>query len=180
MARLSSHRMLCLSLFELLLVGDGDKDRGMRRCEINLPAWGEGPGPVRGVQGSRRCLHVPGQSSPLLPHLVPRGLEEGGWRMENEGWRVEDRGWSVDEGGWKMKDGEWRTEDGRWKVEDGGRPWEDREAGVWLLLPLWEPCLNMCRCRQGRNGVNLRGGLQVSSPTASPHPLHAMHRIHVA
>lgn len=85
MAQLS---LLCPSLFELQFVGDGDRDRGIGRCEINLPAWGEGPGPLYKVQGSGRSVHAPGQSSPLLPHLVQRALVEGAWRVEDGGWKI--------------------------------------------------------------------------------------------
>lgn len=77
LAWLSSHRMLCLSL---QLVGDGDKDRWIRRCEINLPAWGEGPEPLHGLKGGGRSLQCSRVEQSSAATLGAMGI--GGGRMK--------------------------------------------------------------------------------------------------
>lgn len=97
---------------------------------MNLPAWGEGAGLLHGVQGSGRSLHTPGQSSALLPYLVPRGLEEGGWRMMGRRWRTEDGGRKIENEGWRVEDGRWRMENRVWRMESRG--WK-MEGGGWRM-----------------------------------------------
>lgn len=42
--------------------------------------------------------------------------------------------WKMESGGWRMEDGGQRIEGERWRMKEGGRPWEEWEAGLWLLL----------------------------------------------
>lgn len=69
----------------------------------------------------------------------------------------------IEQGGWRREEGEWQREGGGERLEKGGCRMEEGpgtrgKLAVWLLLlPLWDPCLNMCRCKQGRYGVNLWG-----------------------
>lgn len=104
MAQPCSHRVSCLSLLELQLVGDGDKDRGMRRCGTHLPAWEKGQGPSMGSRAVQSLCTPRAQLSSALP---PDASGLGGAAV-----RVKD-------GEWRMVSGMWRVEDGGWKVEDG-------------------------------------------------------------
>lgn len=69
-------------------------------------------------------------------------MEDRGWRvmmMEGGRWRMKGGGmkggeWKMEGGGWRMEDGGQRIEGERWRMKEGGRPWEEREAGLWLLL----------------------------------------------
>lgn len=68
--------------------------------------------PPPGGAGQCKVSAHPGQSLPLLLHLMLVGLEEGEVkdgerRMVGAMWRVEDGGWK-----WKMKDGKMEVEGG--------------------------------------------------------------------